>query len=128
MQLRGCYGLVSKSDNEYVILTDIVGLEDFSGEMDFKIAGTKEGITAIQLDVKNKGLTAKMIHEIFERAQKARLHILSEMKKYLENQKQIFLNLHRKLLFLLLRQIKSVRLLDRAEKISVLLLRVLILR
>lgn len=72
-------GLVSKSDEEYVVLTDIVGLEDFAGEMDFKIAGTREGITAIQLDVKNKGLTSKMIKEIFEQGKKARVEILEKM-------------------------------------------------
>ena len=74
-------GIVTKSDDEYVILTDIVGLEDFSGEMDFKIAGTRDGVTAIQLDVKNKGLTAKMIKEIFEQAEKGRLFILDHMDK-----------------------------------------------
>ncbi len=74
-------GLMSKDDEHYKILTDIVGLEDFAGEMDFKIAGTAEGITAIQLDVKNKGLTAKMIKEIFAQAKIARIHILKEMDK-----------------------------------------------
>jgi len=77
-------GLVSKSDDDYVVLTDIVGLEDFSGEMDFKIAGTKEGITAIQLDVKNKGLTKKMIMDIFDQAKKARLEILEAMNKVID--------------------------------------------
>ncbi|NTU72872.1 polyribonucleotide nucleotidyltransferase [Candidatus Roizmanbacteria bacterium] len=72
-------GIVTKSDDEYVIMTDIVGLEDFSGEMDFKIVGTTEGITAIQLDVKNKGLTAQMIKDVFTQAKKARLHILEAM-------------------------------------------------
>ncbi|NTU47121.1 polyribonucleotide nucleotidyltransferase [Candidatus Roizmanbacteria bacterium] len=72
-------GIVTKSDDEYAIMTDIVGLEDFSGEMDFKIAGTTEGVTAIQLDVKNKGLTAQMIKDIFAQAKKARLHILESM-------------------------------------------------
>lgn len=74
-------GIVTKSDDEYAILTDIIGLEDFSGEMDFKIAGTKAGVTAIQLDVKNKGLTSKMIAEIFEQGRKARLSILDQMNK-----------------------------------------------
>lgn len=77
-------GIMTESDDKYVVLTDIVGLEDFSGEMDFKIAGTKDGITAIQLDVKNKGLTGKMIKDIFEQGKKARLHILDGMKKVLE--------------------------------------------
>ncbi len=74
-------GIVTKSDDEYAVLTDIVGLEDFAGEMDFKIAGTTDGITAIQLDVKNKGLTSKMIKDIFEQGKVARLHILEAMNK-----------------------------------------------
>ncbi len=77
-------GLVSKSDEEYTVLTDIVGLEDFAGEMDFKIAGTKDGITAIQLDVKNNGLTAKMIRDIFKQGKEARLEILAAMNKVIE--------------------------------------------
>lgn len=81
-------GLVSESDDKYVVLTDIVGLEDFSGEMDFKVAGTKDGITAIQLDVKNKGLTDKMIEETFDRAREARLHILEHMKKVMPGPRQ----------------------------------------
>ncbi len=74
-------GIMSNSDEDYVILTDIMGIEDFSGEMDFKVAGTTKGITAVQLDVKNKGLTDKMIDEILERAKKARLAILDVMVK-----------------------------------------------
>jgi polyribonucleotide nucleotidyltransferase len=72
-------GLVSKSDTEYVLLTDIAGIEDFSGDMDFKIAGTKDGITAIQLDVKNDGLTIKMISESFAKARVALEKILKVM-------------------------------------------------
>ena len=74
-------GLMTKSDNDYVILTDIMGIEDFSGDMDFKVAGTKNGLTAIQLDVKNIGLTDAMIKETFEKAKKAILHILGAMEK-----------------------------------------------
>ncbi len=74
-------GLVSKSDDDYLILTDIMGIEDFSGEMDFKVTGSEKGITGVQLDVKNKGLTEKMLKEILEKAKKARLFILAEMKK-----------------------------------------------
>lgn len=72
-------GLMSRSDEEYVILTDIMGIEDFSGEMDFKVTGTATGITAIQLDVKNEGLTDKMISETLIAAKKARLKILDVM-------------------------------------------------
>lgn len=81
-------GIVSKSDSEYVVLTDIVGLEDFAGEMDFKIAGTSDGITAIQLDVKNKGLTAEMIKNIFDQGKKARLIILEKMNAVISKPKK----------------------------------------
>ncbi|MFA5770000.1 MAG: polyribonucleotide nucleotidyltransferase [Patescibacteria group bacterium] len=78
-------GIVTKSDDEYAVLTDIVGLEDFAGEMDFKIAGTVDGITAIQLDVKNKGLTSKMIKDIFSQGKEARLTILEAMNKVISS-------------------------------------------
>ncbi len=71
-------GMVSDGD-KYVLLTDILGLEDFSGDMDFKVAGTDSGITAIQLDVKILGLTIEQINEVFEKAKKARLFILEKM-------------------------------------------------
>ncbi|MCL5432755.1 MAG: polyribonucleotide nucleotidyltransferase [Patescibacteria group bacterium] len=71
-----------KTDN-YVILTDILGLEDFSGDMDFKVAGTDTGITAIQLDVKIAGLTIKQIEETLERAKVGRMFILEKMQKVL---------------------------------------------
>ncbi len=74
-------GLVAESDDNFQVLTDLQGLEDFAGEMDFKIAGTKKGITAIQLDVKNKGLTPEMIHQTFEDALKGREQIMAEMLK-----------------------------------------------
>lgn len=74
-------GMVSNNDQEYELLTDITGLEDFAGDMDFKVAGTDQGITAIQLDVKNKGLTNKMIKEALEKARIARLSILERMKQ-----------------------------------------------
>lgn len=74
-------GLMTKSDKDYVILTDIMGIEDFSGDMDFKVAGTTEGITAIQLDVKKDGLTDQLISEVLEKAKKARLTILESMNK-----------------------------------------------
>ncbi len=70
-------------DKKYKILTDIIGMEDFAGDMDFKVAGTATGITAIQLDVKVDALTDEMIGEVFERAKKARLQILDVMQKAL---------------------------------------------
>ncbi|HVF69254.1 MAG TPA: polyribonucleotide nucleotidyltransferase [Xanthomonadales bacterium] len=65
--------------NKYVLLTDIIGLEDFSGDMDFKVAGTEKGITAIQLDVKIDGLTDAQVVEILDRARTARMEILKKM-------------------------------------------------
>ena len=67
----------------YKILTDIQGPEDYHGDMDFKIAGTKEGITAIQMDVKIKGITEKILAETLEQGKKARLQILNETTKVL---------------------------------------------
>ncbi|MDQ5900555.1 MAG: polyribonucleotide nucleotidyltransferase [Patescibacteria group bacterium] len=73
-------GMMSE-EKDYVLLTDIIGLEDFSGDMDFKVAGTDSGITAIQLDVKIPGLTDVQVKEILERARTARLSILETMLK-----------------------------------------------
>lgn len=82
-------GLMTLGD-KYKILTDILGLEDFAGDMDFKVAGTTEGITAIQLDVKVDALTDDMIAEVFERAKKARAQILEVMLKALpESRKEV---------------------------------------
>lgn len=72
-------GLVYENDENYEILTDIQGPEDFFGAMDFKVAGTYEGVTAIQLDVKIEGLNLKQIEEALERAKKARKQILDYM-------------------------------------------------
>ena len=74
-------GLVTdKNDpNRYVMLTDIQGIEDFFGDMDFKVGGTKDGITAIQVDIKNDGLTYDIISEAFERTKVARDYILDEI-------------------------------------------------
>ena len=71
-------GMVSE-DEKYVILSDIIGLEDFSGDMDFKVAGTEKGITAIQLDVKIPGLTHEQVAEVFSRARDGRMFILGKM-------------------------------------------------
>ncbi|MBP9690821.1 polyribonucleotide nucleotidyltransferase [Candidatus Woesebacteria bacterium] len=73
-------GIVTDGD-AYTLLTDIIGLEDFSGEMDFKVAGTTNGITSIQLDVKNAGINIAMIEDALNGGQKARVHILDEMLK-----------------------------------------------
>ena len=74
-------GLVTdpEDDSKYIMLTDIQGLEDFFGDMDFKVAGTKEGITAIQVDIKVEGLSYEIIEEAFARTHKARNYILDEI-------------------------------------------------
>jgi len=73
-------GLIIESEKEFAVLTDIVGLEDGNGDMDFKVAGTEVGITALQLDVKTLGLTVKILKEAFQKARVARMTILSVMK------------------------------------------------
>ncbi len=73
-------GLVTgETDNDYVLLTDIQGLEDFFGDMDFKVAGTHKGITAIQMDIKIQGLTHEIIERSIHQTRKARLYILDEV-------------------------------------------------
>ncbi len=72
-------GLVTgDNDDDFVMLTDIQGLEDFFGDMDFKVAGTTEGITAIQMDMKIHGLTPRMIEQAIRQTREARLYILDE--------------------------------------------------
>lgn len=71
-------GLVSDGEN-YTILTDIQGLEDHLGDMDFKVAGTKDGITALQMDIKIQGITEQILTEALDQAKKARMEILNEL-------------------------------------------------
>ena len=86
-------GLVTSKENpdEYVMLTDIQGIEDFFGDMDFKVGGTKDGITAIQVDIKNDGLTYDIIKQAFERTKVARDYILDEimLKQIAEPRKEL---------------------------------------
>lgn len=73
-------GLVTgDSDDDYILLTDIQGLEDFFGDMDFKVAGTHKGITAIQMDIKIHGLTRQIIEQAIHQTKKARTYILDEV-------------------------------------------------
>ncbi|MDD5998858.1 MAG: polyribonucleotide nucleotidyltransferase [Lachnospiraceae bacterium] len=73
-------GLVTgDTDDDYIVLTDIQGLEDFFGDMDFKVTGTKEGITAIQMDIKIHGLTRPIVEEAIRRTREARLYIMDEV-------------------------------------------------
>jgi len=82
-------GLLRDSSGKYHILTDILGMEDNFGLMDFKVAGTETGILAFQLDIKDKvGLPQELFEKAFEQARKARLHIIGEMKKVLDKPRQ----------------------------------------
>jgi polyribonucleotide nucleotidyltransferase len=72
-------GLVKGEDEQYAVLTDILGMEDHLGDMDFKVAGTKDGVTALQMDIKIKGITSQIMAQALEQARHARLSILEKM-------------------------------------------------
>jgi polyribonucleotide nucleotidyltransferase len=76
-------GLI-KEDDEYIVLTDILGDEDALGDMDFKIAGTKEGVTAVQMDIKISGIPQDVMSRALEQAKEARMHILGHMNEVLD--------------------------------------------
>ncbi|HEX6307916.1 MAG TPA: polyribonucleotide nucleotidyltransferase [Longimicrobiales bacterium] len=76
-------GLIKEGD-KVEVLTDILGLEDALGDMDFKVAGSEKGVTSIQMDIKIQGLTLEIMREALQRARKGRLHILSEMNRALD--------------------------------------------
>ncbi len=83
-------GLVYNSKDEYTILTDIIGLEDFYGDMDFKITGSKEGITAIQLDNKMAGIPKDILFEAIDRSKQGRLHVIDLMEAVIpESRKEL---------------------------------------
>lgn len=80
-------GLIKEGSN-FKILTDILGDEDHLGDMDFKVAGTEEGITALQMDIKIQGINEEIMREALDRAREARLHVLGEMEKALPAARQ----------------------------------------
>ena len=80
-------GMVSE-DEKFVVLSDILGSEDATGDMDFKVAGTKAGITAFQLDIKTQGINEKIMHTALEQAREGRLHILGKMTQALEKPRE----------------------------------------
>jgi polyribonucleotide nucleotidyltransferase len=80
-------GLVKEGDR-YAILTDILGDEDHLGDMDFKVAGSTEGITALQMDIKIDGITKEIMQEALAQAKDARLHILGEMSKVIDTPRE----------------------------------------
>jgi len=81
-------GLV-KEGNQFAVLTDILGDEDHLGDMDFKVAGTAEGVTALQMDIKIEGITAQIMETALEQAQQARLHILGQMNAVLAEAREV---------------------------------------
>lgn len=76
-------GLVTDDNGKYAILTDIAGVEDFNGDMDFKVAGTRDGITAVQLDIKLKGISTEILEKAVNQAHEARMYILGIMEQTL---------------------------------------------
>src|SRR5204862_5516407 len=81
-------GLVMEG-KDYAVLTDIAGAEDHYGDMDFKVAGTREGITALQMDIKVPGITSAIMREALEQARRGRLHILDKMAEAITEPKTI---------------------------------------
>ena len=75
------WSVTGDTDDDYIVLTDIQGLEDFFGDMDFKVTGTTEGITAIQMDIKIHGLTRPIVEEAIARTREARLFIMDTCMK-----------------------------------------------
>ena len=81
-------GLIKEDDN-FAVLTDILGDEDHLGDMDFKVAGTKDGVTALQMDIKVQGITADIMESALEKAKNARLHILEKMNAVISGPKEL---------------------------------------
>ncbi|MDB4242905.1 polyribonucleotide nucleotidyltransferase [Gammaproteobacteria bacterium] len=81
-------GLIKEEDN-FAVLTDILGDEDHLGDMDFKVAGTKDGVTALQMDIKVQGITADIMESALEKAKSARLHILEKMNAVISGPKEL---------------------------------------
>ena len=77
-------GLITGEDGQYAILSDIQGMEDFLGDMDFKVAGTDQGINALQMDIKVGGLTQEILEQALEQARIGRLHILAKMNEVID--------------------------------------------
>ena len=81
-------GLIMEDENNYAILTDILGTEDHLGDMDFKVAGSREGITAIQMDLKIEGLPIDLMKEALQQAKEGRIHILDVMQEELAEHRE----------------------------------------
>ncbi|RME60706.1 MAG: polyribonucleotide nucleotidyltransferase [Candidatus Dadabacteria bacterium] len=81
-------GLLMKESGEYVVLTDILGDEDHLGDMDFKVCGTKRGVTAVQMDIKVKGLTREIMSEALTQAKEARMYVLEKMRAVIDKPRE----------------------------------------
>jgi polyribonucleotide nucleotidyltransferase len=77
-------GLITGDDGRFAVLSDIQGVEDFLGDMDFKVAGTAQGVNALQMDIKTKGLTQEILAQALEQARLGRLHILDKMNEAIQ--------------------------------------------
>ena len=102
--------MTDDSSDDFKILTDIAGVEDFGGDMDFKVTGTRQGITAIQMDTKLHGITLIMAKQAIERAKVARLYILDEMEKIISMPRPSLSPTRRKSILLKLHKMLSARL------------------
>lgn len=82
-------GLVTDGEGGYTVLSDIQGMEDFLGDMDFKVAGTREGVTAIQMDIKVRGITTDIMREALAQAREGRMHILDRMDETMPTPREV---------------------------------------
>ena len=81
-------GLITGEDGKHAVLTDIQGAEDHTGDMDFKVAGTAEGVTALQMDIKVKGIDFKIMEQALEQARTARLKILDHLNETIDQPRE----------------------------------------
>ena len=120
-------GLV-KTGEHYTILSDIQGMEDHLGDMDFKVAGTAHGVTALQMDIKIDGLSREILEEALQQAKVGRVHILNHMLSVIAEPRTELSAYAPKIITMTINQIKSVTLSDRAVNKSIKLLKKLALR
>lgn len=120
-------GLV-KSGEHYTILTDIQGMEDHLGDMDFKVAGTAHGVTALQMDIKIDGLSREILEEALQQAKVGRMHILDHMLSVIAEPRTELSAYAPKIITMIINPIKSVTLSDQAVNKSIKLLKKLALK
>ena len=107
-------GLI-KEGEDFSVLSDILGDEDHLGDMDFKVAGTKDGITSLQMDIKITGITFEIMEQALNQAKDGRIHILGEMNKAIKSSRKSFLNIRQKWKLLKLTKKTSLQLLAKEE-------------